>query len=320
MSNPWYTRVFNAVAGHKVRSAALRAELDLIVAGFDGVSTKFLGALKLPASPAPSDQVLPAAALRANKVLGFDAAGDVVMMSGLASAFGGIAGSTVELLKGDPIASASTINLNNATGNLVHVTGTNQIDAVTLTRGPRVVIFDGVLTLAHHATNNNLPGGANITTAAGDRAIYWGNGTSVYCIEYVKASGRANVETAAATQAQMEAASSNTVMATPGTMNWHPGVAKAWVKCDIAGAIQASHNITSVTDDAVGRVTVTIANDLSSADYVVAPGVLRGGTGRTFPAVVAQAAGSFQMENTEGGTSSLVDPTSWFAVCFGDQP
>ena len=109
---------------------------------------------------------------------------------------GGTAGSTVDLLTGSNIASASTVNLDTATGNRVHITGTTTISAVTLTRGPRTVIFDGVLTLTHHSTNNNLPGGANITTAAGDRAIYEADGTTVYCVSYIKASGAAVVVTA----------------------------------------------------------------------------------------------------------------------------
>lgn len=94
---------------------------------------------------------------------------------------------------GANIASASTINLDTATGNRVHITGTTTITAVTLTRGPRTVIFDGVLTLTHHATNNNLPGAANITTAAGDRAIYESDGTTVYCVSYIRANGTAVV-------------------------------------------------------------------------------------------------------------------------------
>lgn len=97
-------------------------------------------------------------------------------------------------VKGADIASAATINLTTATGNAVHVTGTTQIDAVTLGSGMwRLVIFDGILTLAHSATANNLPGGANITTAANDRALYWSDGTTVYCAAYNKASGKATV-------------------------------------------------------------------------------------------------------------------------------
>ena len=104
----------------------------------------------------------------------------------------------IDLNTGKAIASASTINLNTATGNRVHITGTTAITAVTLTRGPRTVIFDGVLTLTHNATTNNLPGAANITTAAGDRAIYDSDGTTVYCVSYIKANGTATVVAASA--------------------------------------------------------------------------------------------------------------------------
>src|SRR3990167_855750 len=116
-----------------------------------------------------------------------------------ADAFTGTAKGTVELLTGAAIASAATINLDTATGNRVHVTGTTTITAVTLTKGPRTVIFDGILTLTHHATNNNLPGAANITTAAGDRAIYESDGTTVYCVSYIKVSGAAVVASSAIT-------------------------------------------------------------------------------------------------------------------------
>ena len=91
---------------------------------------------------------------------------------------------------GTSIASAGTINLTTATGNTVHVTGTTSITTVTLGAGMiRDVIFDGSLTLTHHATNNNLPGGQNITTAVNDRARYIGDGTTVYCVSYQRADG-----------------------------------------------------------------------------------------------------------------------------------
>jgi hypothetical protein len=68
----------------------------------------------------------------------------------------------------------------------------------------RLVVFDGILTLTHNATTNNLPGAANITTAAGDRAIYWSDGTTVYCMVYMPAAGYQE-KMAAASQAEMEA-------------------------------------------------------------------------------------------------------------------
>lgn len=97
-------------------------------------------------------------------------------------------GRLIEAIGGN-IASASTLDLTVATGNLVHITGTTTITAVTLTNGPIEVIFDGTLILTHHATNNNLPGAVDITTMAGDRATYWSDGTTVYCIKYQRANG-----------------------------------------------------------------------------------------------------------------------------------
>jgi hypothetical protein len=112
---------------------------------------------------------------------------DIGGSGGGGGTFGGVAASTAEFLTGSNIASASTVDLDAATGNRVHITGTTTITAVTLTRGPRTVIFDGILTLTHHATNNNLPGQQNITTAAGDRAMYESDGTTVWCTAYHRA-------------------------------------------------------------------------------------------------------------------------------------
>lgn len=95
-------------------------------------------------------------------------------------------------VKGADIASATTINLTTATGDVVDVTGTTTITAVTLAEGEsRTVRFTGALTLTHGASLV-LPGAANITTAAGDYAIFRGYASSVVrCVAYVKASGKA---------------------------------------------------------------------------------------------------------------------------------
>lgn len=78
---------------------------------------------------------------------------------------------------------------------------------------------------------------------------------------------------AAATQAEMEAASSNTVAATPGRTQNHPGVAKGWARFDVAGTASASYNLTSITDNGAGDWTVTWATDFSSANYAIAVNV-----------------------------------------------
>lgn len=88
------------------------------------------------------------------------------------------------------IASATTTVLNSATGDLVDVTGTTTITAITLAEGlQRTVRFTGILTLTNGASLV-LPGGANITTAAGDYAIFRGYASGVVrCVLYSKVSG-----------------------------------------------------------------------------------------------------------------------------------
>lgn len=72
--------------------------------------------------------------------------------------------------KGASIASASTVNLDTATGNTVHITGTASISTFTLAQGARrTLIFDGACTLVYGAANL-VPGGINRTVAAGDIA------------------------------------------------------------------------------------------------------------------------------------------------------
>lgn len=75
---------------------------------------------------------------------------------------------------GANIASATTTDLNNATGNRIDITGTTTITSFG-TAAPqgtlRLVRFQGALTLTHNATNLILPLAANLTTRAGD--IVW---------------------------------------------------------------------------------------------------------------------------------------------------
>lgn len=93
--------------------------------------------------------------------------------------------------KGADVASATALTLG-SDGNYFDVTGTTTIASIAA-KGVGTVVkvhFDGILTLTHHATDLVLPGGANITTAAGDEAEF---------IEYVAGDWRCtNYSTAAA--------------------------------------------------------------------------------------------------------------------------
>jgi len=91
-------------------------------------------------------------------------------------------------IKASDIASASTIDLTASTGNLIHVTGTTTITAITLGSGyERTIVFDSTLTLTYNATTLILPGGIDIVTVAGDTAIFRGDGSgNTRCISYTR--------------------------------------------------------------------------------------------------------------------------------------
>jgi hypothetical protein len=80
MANSYYTRVKTFLAATLARGSDVKSELDLIVSAFDSAELVDKRAIKLPASPAPSDQVITeSAAARASKILGFDANGNIVL-------------------------------------------------------------------------------------------------------------------------------------------------------------------------------------------------------------------------------------------------
>ncbi|MFL9960469.1 hypothetical protein PQR02_04895 [Paraburkholderia sediminicola] len=111
--------------------------------------------------------------------------------TGPAAVLSGTASGAIDEIKGANIASAATVNLEAATGNLVHITGTTTITAITLNSGAeRTVVFDGALTLTHNGTSLILPGGTNITTAPGDSMRVRGDGAgNVRVVSYTAASG-----------------------------------------------------------------------------------------------------------------------------------
>ena len=103
-----------------------------------------------------------------------------------------MSGAALNEAQGSNIASATTTDIGAATGNYVVVTGTTTITGLgTVQAGTRrIVEFSGALTLTHNATSLILPGGANITTAAGDCATFVSEGSGNWrCVSYVAATG-----------------------------------------------------------------------------------------------------------------------------------
>ncbi|WAG76970.1 DUF2793 domain-containing protein [Metapseudomonas furukawaii] len=111
---------------------------------------------------------------------------------------GGFTGGTLSnALNEAPIvtlASASTVSIGAAASNTISISGTTTIIAfdVIAAGAVRRLVFQGALTLTHHATAQILPTGASITTTAGDVAEFVSLGSGNWrCTHYLRASGAA---------------------------------------------------------------------------------------------------------------------------------
>jgi len=99
----------------------------------------------------------------------------------------------VNMAKSTDVASATTTDIS-GTGNYIQITGTTTITGFTsATAGVwRNVTFVGALILTYHATSLILPTSANITTAAGDTALFVSEGSGNWrCLFYSRRSGAA---------------------------------------------------------------------------------------------------------------------------------
>lgn len=100
------------------------------------------------------------------------------------------------------VASATTTPIGAALSANITITGTNTITAfdTELAGIIKLVKFSDVLTLTHNGTSLILPTAANITTAAGDQAIFRSLGSGNWeCLNYSRASGYAFFSDSAAT-------------------------------------------------------------------------------------------------------------------------
>lgn len=151
-----------------------------------------------------TDMTIPIVSTRASQYLGFDASGNLITIAGTAGAVSvssfmetllddndiETALGTLGLSKGADAASAASLIL--GVGNYFNVTGTDAITSIaTKFIGAQALLhFDGILTFTHHATDLILPGGVNITTAAGDHALIEEYDTGeIRCVGYFRANG-----------------------------------------------------------------------------------------------------------------------------------
>jgi hypothetical protein len=125
-----------------------------------------------------------------------------------------------------------------------------------------------------------------------------------------------------ATQADQETGTSLVKFVSPGRQQSHLSALKAFGFTTGAGTpvLHAnSYNITSITDTATGRLTVTIATDFSSANWAGTVTCTCATNANRMASMVSKAAGTVILESSSAATT-LADPgVGWDWAFYGDQ-
>lgn len=215
----------------------------------------------------------------------------------------------------------------NSTGNVADIQGTAssgqvlRVSGTTLGFGTVATagIANSAVTLAkiaNAAANSKLLGSGATGSGSAYTEITLGTNLSMSGTT-LNASGGGLT---AASQAQMEAATDNTVGATPAVAQFHPSACKFWGYVTYNGAgvptLQVSYNLTSVTDTATGRLGVTIATDFSTANWAPWVGSTTSAATKAIASVVSLAAGTCEV-NWYGSGGGLIDPANGEGAGFG---
>ncbi len=154
------------------------------------------------------------------------------------------------------VSSATTTAIGAADSNRVTITGTVTITAFDSAADGvwRYVRFAGALTLTHNATSLILPSGANITTAAGDCALFISEGSGNWrCLFYTPANGQplfvaaATIASASTTDLGSSNAQAITISGTTTITAFGSSAPTGMVKfIQFSGALTLTHNGTSL--------------------------------------------------------------------------
>lgn len=133
-----------------------------------------------------------------------------------------------------------------------------------------------------------------------------------------------------AIQSEQETGADIVRAVSPGRQQFHPSACQFWVKwLGASTTINASYNMTSIANTAVGDNDGTIATDFSSSSFILLVDTLDNTNG--WDAQECQTSGSNNTgvssfgvlcsTITDGNTAvcSLTDPEQWFACGLGDQ-
>lgn len=194
-------------------------------------------------------------------------------------------------------------------------------------------------TLARTTILASSNAGAAVNWGAGTRTL-WVNlpagkfraiGELVLAADLPAASDTASGAIELAVQSEMETGTDVARAVTPGRQHYHPSAAKCWVVWGTTTTIDASYNMTSITDNGAGDWTLTIATDFSSANYVAVSTSYDAPTddllvAPAFSTATAKAAGVIRLIQVRiigsagvPASMSLADPTKNHVAMFGDQ-
>ena len=183
-------------------------------------------------------------------------------------------------------------------GNYMNCAGTTTITAFTVAANRHFFLnFTGIMQLTHNATDLDLPGEANITTAVGDVGEFFSTGTNdVQCLSYTKVDGTAVVASAGGGPS----VGTNAVIRTNAT--------------NIAETITLSdHSATCTADASADTINKGTDNDFADNDTVqftnsggALPAGLAAGT-QYF--VVNVAAATLKVSETFGGSAVNITGT-----------
>jgi hypothetical protein len=169
------------------------------------------------------------------------------------------------------VSSATTCDIGGTAvhGAKVVISGTTTITSLgTGAHKLRYVRFSGALTLTHHATSLILPGGLNITTAAGDCAIFLSDGSGNWrCHSYIRAdghpltTGHSTIASATTTDLGSMLGQSIIVSGTTTITGFGSTAPTGAIKTvDFSGALILTHNATSLILPGAANIT-TAAGD-----------------------------------------------------------
>jgi hypothetical protein len=195
--------------------------------------------------------------------------------------------------QGTTLPSAGVVNLNSATGNYLHISGTTTINSFgTCPAGARfILMFEGILILTYNATSLIIPGLANKTTAAGDCCMIISEGSGNWrIVGYFAISGSGGGGSGTVTSITAGTGLNGGTITTSGTI-------------DLANTAvtPAAYTNANITVDAQGRIT-SAANGTSGAGTVTTTGTPSSGQ-------ISKFSGATSITNATAGTDYLAPPS-----------